>query len=66
MGQYAILWSDNFSKYPPVQINEEEDYYLGKMIAVINQFFGYIAYTELLFSIIEDTVFIYPLHIYLR
>ena len=36
MGQYAILWSDNFSKYPPVQINEEEDYYLGKMIAVIN------------------------------
>lgn len=36
MGDYAILWSDNFKKYEPLEINEESDSYLGKMISIIN------------------------------
>lgn len=36
MGDYAILWSDNFKKYAPLEINEEYDYYLGRMISIIN------------------------------
>ena len=36
MGNYAILWSDNFKKYTPIEIDEEYDYYLGKMISIIN------------------------------
>ena len=36
MGNYAILWSDNFRNYNPIEINEEYDYYLGRMISIIN------------------------------
>lgn len=36
MGNYAILWSDNFRNYTPIEINEEYDYYLGRMISIIN------------------------------
>ena len=36
MGNYAILWSDNFRNYNPIEINEEYDYYLGRMISIIS------------------------------
>lgn len=36
IGNSAILWSDNFKKYNPLEINEECDTYLGRMISVIN------------------------------
>lgn len=36
MGTCAILWSDNFKNYSPIEINEEYDYYLGRMISIIN------------------------------
>ena len=35
MGNYAILWSDNFNNYHPIKIDEGQDYYLGRMISVI-------------------------------
>lgn len=36
MGNSAILWSDNFKNYAPLEINEENDYYLGRMISIIS------------------------------
>lgn len=36
IGNSAILWSDNFKKYEPFEINEEYDYYLGRMISIIS------------------------------
>lgn len=35
MIEYAILWSDNFEKYPPIRLKDERDICLGKMVAVI-------------------------------
>lgn len=35
MGTCAILWSDNFKNYAPIEIDEEYDHYLGRMISII-------------------------------